>query len=215
LLFDSGLQFRPTSSRRKRDQAEHYWSAITRELETGCTCVTWDGSGQVIDPACICKDLPLPATHPVAAFLPNSRRTTLRMTSRIRNLFSELLEVLVSVIQPLPSSVYGMTMRPSALQPTIDKHAAQAEHLRSVLDPELIQQEIYHGVWDPSGLFQIIGETLKCHCAPMRDRNVEAMTQMAHSCVSGKDGASLAKAIRMCFDVLELMKLVRFVYLFF
>lgn len=162
----------------------------------------------MVETACICKDQPVPAIQPVAAFLPSTRRTTLRMSSRIHSLFSELLEVLVSVIQPLPSSVYGLTMRPSTLQPTIDKHAAQAQHLRSVLDPELIQQEIYHGVWDLSGLFQVIGDTLKCHCAPMRDRNVEAMIQTAQSCVSTKDGASLAKAIRMCFDVLELMKLV-------
>jgi len=209
LLFDSGLQFRPTSSRRKRDQAELYWAAVTRELECRCTCITWDGLGRIMaEPVCICRDIHSPPTHATALILPNFRGKTLRTASRIRHLFSELLEVLLSVIQPLPPSILNSTVRPTSFQPALDKLTTQANYIRSILDPELIQQEIYHGVWDASGLFQVLGETLKCHCAPMRDRNVEAMIQTAQSCVDGRNATSLAKAIRMCFDVLEFMKLV-------
>ena len=207
-MFDSGLQFRPTSSRRKRDQAELYWIAVTRELERHCTCITWDELGRIMtEPVCICRDFRSPPTHNTAVILPNFRGKTLRTASRIRHLFLELLEVLLSVIQPLPSSVLNSAVRPASFQPALDKITSQANYIRSILDPDLIQQEIYHGVWDASGLFQVLGETLKRHCAPMRDHNIEAMIQTAQSCVDGRNAASLTKAIRMCFDVLEFMKL--------
>ena len=209
LLFDSGLQFRPTSSRRKRDQAELYWTAVTRELECRCTCITWDELGHILaEPVCICRDLPSPPTYAAAVILPNFRGKTLRTASRIRHLFSELLEVLLSVIRPPPPSILNSAVRPTLFQPAPDKLTTQENYIRSILDPELIQQEIYHGVWDASGLFQALGETLKCHCAPMRDRNIEVMIQTAQHCVDGKNATSLTKAIRMCFDVLEFMKLV-------
>ena len=208
MLFDSGLQFRPTSSRRKRDQAELYWTAVTRELECRCTCITWDEHGRILaEPVCICRDLHSPPAHATAVILQNFRGKTLRTASRIRHLFSELLEVLLSVIQPLPPSILNSAVRPASFQPALDKLTAQANHIRSILDPELIQQEIYYGVWDASGLFQVLGETLKCHCAPMRDRNIEAMIRTAQPCVDGRNATSLAKAVRMCFDVLEFMKL--------
>lgn len=206
LLFDSGLQFRPTSSRRKRSQAELYWSAVARELECRCTCLTWNEHGHMLaEPVCICRDSCSPPTHNTVVFLPNLRGKTLRTISRIRNLFSELLEILLSIIQPTPSGILNSTA--THLQPAHDKSVTQGNYIRSILDPELIQQEIYRGVWDASGLFQILGETLKCHCAPMRDRSIETMIQTAQSCADGRDTTSLTKAIRMCFDVLEFMKL--------
>jgi len=208
LLFDSGLQFRPTSSRRKRDQAELYWTAVTRELKCRCTCIIWDELGRILpEPVCVCRDFRSPPTYNTAVILLNFRGKTLRTASRIRHLFSELLEVLLSAIQPLPYSILNSTVRPASFQPALDKLTSQASHIRSILDPDLIQQEIYHGVWDALGLFQVLGETLKCHCAPMRDRNIEAMIQTAQSCVDGRNAVSLTGAIRMCFDVLEFMKL--------
>jgi hypothetical protein len=209
LLFDSGLQFRPTSSRRKRDQAELYWAAIARELECHCTCITWDEHGRLLaEPVCICSDFRSPPTHNTAVILPNFRGKTLRTASRIRNLFSELLGVLLSIIRPLPPNLFNPAPVSSSLQPNPNKITTQDNYIRSVLDPELIQQEIYHGVWDASGLFRVLGETLKCHCAPMRDRNIEVMIQTAQPCVEGREATSLTKAIRMCFDILEFMKLV-------
>jgi hypothetical protein len=52
-------------------------------------------------------------------------------------------------------------VNPSTLQAQMQQHATQAARLRSVFDPDLIEQEIRHGVFDPSGLFQTIGEVLK------------------------------------------------------
>jgi len=45
----------------------------------------------------------------------------------------------------------------------------------------------------------------------MRDQAVEAMVEVAQSCAPGGVGtkADAVKAVRMCLDILELMKLVR------
>jgi hypothetical protein len=208
LLFDAGLQFRPTSSRRKRDMAENYWLAVIRELETGCTCVSFDLQGKPHSLVCACGQLSLPSLSPILAFSSSLRVLTLRMPSRIRPLLAEFLEVLLSVIQPL-SSISGMYVNPNTFQTQMQEHSAQAAHMRSVFDPELIEQELRHELFDPSGLFRSIGNTLKSHCAPMRDRAVEAMVDVALSCAPGGKGtkADAVKAVRMCMDILELMKL--------
>jgi hypothetical protein len=134
---------------------------------------------------------------------------TLRMPSRIRALLSEFLEVLLSVIQPL-ASMSGIYVHPNTFKSQMQIHAEQASYLRSIFDPELIEQELQHGVFDPSGLFRVIGETLKSHCAPMRDRAVESMVEVAESCAPGRGGGKIEaiRVVRQCLDILELMKLV-------
>lgn len=207
LLFDAGLQFRPTSGRRKRDLSDKYWSAIAQELQTGCTCVSFDLQWKPHDLLCVCAQGPIPQV-PSLTYCSPLRALTLRMPSRIRHLLTEFLEVLLFVIQPL-TSICGTYANPATLQTQIEQHAAQAAHLRSLFDPELIQQELHHQLFDPSGLFIVIGQTLKSHCAPMRDRLVDAMVEAAKACAPGCGGskADAVKAVRMCLDILELMKL--------
>ncbi|KAJ2968163.1 hypothetical protein NUW54_g13301 [Trametes sanguinea] len=76
LLFDSGLQFRPTSSRRKRDAADQYWLAIVRELESGCTCTTLDATASSHPRLrCACDAFPAPdSTRPAHQVLPRRVR---------------------------------------------------------------------------------------------------------------------------------------------
>lgn len=207
LLFDAGLQFRPTSGRRKRDLSDKYWSAIAQELQTGCTCVSFDLQWKPHDLLCVCAQGPIPQV-PSLTYCSPHRALTLRMPSRIRPLLTEFLEVLLFVIQPL-TSICGTYANPATLHTQIEQHAAQAAHLRSLFDPELIQQELHHELFDPSGLFIVIGQTLKSHCAPMRDRLVDTMVQAAKACAPGCGGskADAVKAVRMCLDILELMKL--------
>lgn len=207
LMFDAGLQFRPTSGRRKRDLSDRYWRAVAQELETGCTCISFDLQGHPCDCLCVCRSVPVPKDH-VLIFSPSSRVFTLRTPSRMRLLLTEFLEVLLFVIQPL-TGISDAYAHPSTLQPQIERHAAQAAHLRSVFDPDLIQQELKHDLFDPSGLFVVIGQTLKSHCAPMRDRAVDAMVDVAKKCAPGGGGtkADAVEAVRMCLNILELMKL--------
>jgi hypothetical protein len=210
LLFDAGLQFRPTSGRKKRELSDRYWRAVAQELENGCTCISFDMQWRPSECVCVCRRVPLPPQNPVLTYSTTRRVLTLRMPSRIRLLLSEFLEVLLFVIQPL-TSISDTYANPSTFQAQIERHAAQAAHLRSVFDPELIHQELQHNLFDPSGLFMVIGQTLKSHCAPMRDRAVDAMVDVAKACAPGGGGckADAVKAVRMCLDILELMKLVR------
>ncbi|KAF6757389.1 T-complex protein 11-domain-containing protein [Ephemerocybe angulata] len=209
LLFDPGLQFRPTSSRRKRDLSEKYWAAVVQEIENGCTCVSFDSRGKSHLPVCVCP--PHASDSPSSPTLHHVRSNvfTSRMPSRIQPLLSEFLEVLLLVIQPL-CTISGVYVNPGTFKSQMQEHSEQASYIRSLFDTFLIEQELKNNVFDPSGLFRTIGVTLKGHCAPMRDRSVEAMVQAAESC--GADPSSsrskdAIKAIRMCMEILELMKL--------
>ncbi|KAG5648312.1 hypothetical protein DXG03_004884 [Asterophora parasitica] len=208
LLFDPGLQFRPTCSRRKRAICERYWAALLQEVETGCTCVSFDSHGKPHPVVCACIQVPQPPSHPVVAYSSAMSVLTLRMPSRIRNLLAEFLEVLLLVIQPL-SSVSGMYVNPNTFKSQMQEHSAQAAYIRSIFDPALIEQELKHELFDPSGLFSAIGAILKGHCAPMRDRAVEAMVEAARTCAPGGTGSKrdAVTAVRLCLEILELMKL--------
>ncbi|CAE6440130.1 unnamed protein product [Rhizoctonia solani] len=157
LLFDPGLQFRPTSGRKKRELTDKYWQAVQIEVDTGCACTSFDERGRRLP--CVCGAL---------LSRPTSSRT---LPSRIPPLVNELCHVLQSVV-----------------------HSASA-------DPTLIAQELRHGVFDSRGVFKNLGAVLKQHCAPMRDRAVEMMVAVA-----GRPGGGV-RAVRMCFEILELMKL--------
>ena len=123
LLFDPGLQFRPTFSRRKRDIADKYWAAILRELESGCTCATCDAGGKLRERMCVCSSVPLPTGRPIRVFSSTGDFMTLRSPSRLKPLLCELLELLISIIQPPITQPAGLTMRPQLLHPQFQQNA--------------------------------------------------------------------------------------------
>lgn len=211
-MFDPGLQFRPTFSRRKRDIADNYWACIVRELETGCTCATFDAHGKPRDRRCVCSSVPLPTGRPIRVFSPAGDFMTLRSPSRLKPLLCELLEVLISIIQPPITQPAGLAVRPQLLHPQYQQNASHVAYLRAILDADLIQQEIEHGLFDPSGVFQAVGDIVRCYCAPMRDHVVDQMVSLAKSCAPGGSGSKTdaVRAIRQCFEIMELMKLVRY-----
>ncbi|PPR01749.1 hypothetical protein CVT24_001569 [Panaeolus cyanescens] len=196
LLFDPGLQFRP---RRRRDVSERYWKAVWREAQTGCTCISIDIYDKVHPTVCVCSRHPDPPPITIVSQISDTLYT-LRIPSRLPELLTEFLEVLVFVIQPLSNpNVYS---NPNAIREQAQEHSAHAAYIRSIFDPAFIEQEIRHKVFDPSGLFSAIGETLKGHCAPMRDSAVEAMVLQAQ-----QPGFEGFKAFRSCLELLEVMKL--------
>lgn len=96
------------------------------------------------------------------------------------------------------------------LSPQASHHHAQ---IRAVLDVPLVLQQVRHGVFDPVQLISFLGGLLKLHCAPIRDQLVNDMVTLAEeSRRMNKNGRpDLGKAvlaIRRCFDILELMRLV-------
>lgn len=58
---------------------------------------------------------------------------------------------------------------------------------------------------DLVALASFVGSTLKLHCAPMRDELVDEMMSL---CESGAKGG-ISRGLRLGFEILELMKLVR------
>jgi hypothetical protein len=111
-------------------------------------------------------------------------------------------------MQPLPDIPVKRKRRSHA--PIQHGFEDEEKYLRSLFDPELIEQEIRQKVFDPSGLFEQIGAIIKCHCAPMRDATVDAIVAAAKECKPGGRGttADMVKAVRACMDLLEYMKLV-------
>ncbi|KAF5369522.1 hypothetical protein D9758_002664 [Tetrapyrgos nigripes] len=195
LLFDYGLQFRPTHSRRKRQVADAYWAAVTREVETGCTCFSLDRRlCPLPTPVCICTHIPHPPASPVVCFLTHA--VTIRMPSRIRPLLNEFLEVLTLVIQPL-QSIYAMYVNPDSFRSQMAEHSTQAKYIRSIFDPALIEQELKHDALDLSTLLRVIGITLKRLCAPSAMKPPGGRASKADA----------VNAFRSCLDILELMKL--------
>lgn len=89
------------------------------------------------------------------------------------------------------------------LTPTTCASAVSTHHLliAQALDANLITQQIAHGVLDIANLMSFLGSILKQHCAPMRDEVIEKMIKTV--CEDG----NVALGLRMCFEILELMKL--------
>lgn len=219
MLFDEGIRFRPTTTRSKRAMTDGFWWAVKRELETGCTCLTFDDKFRPIVhlPACSCAQNTTPpptVIFTVSDARPEARERiwTIRTPSRIRPLIVELLAVILTVILPSPVRVCTGGHYRTMFRKLCPGHVAQVQLIREGLDPDLIVQELTHGLFDPSGLFVAIGDALKCHCAPMRDAMVDAMVTMAQLCAPGKGGGifEALRAIRMCFELVEIMKLVSY-----
>lgn len=85
--------------------------------------------------------------------------------------------------------------------PTVT-HALVPE-LFAALDPEFITSQVRRGVYDFERVFGIIGEAMKVHCAPVRDGMVNHMVQIAQ-------GGNVCVGLRLCFECVEVMKLVGF-----
>jgi hypothetical protein len=70
------------------------------------------------------------------------------------------------------------------------------------IDISLINQQLQHGIMDPGSLIIYVSELMKTNCAPIRDTLVE---EMVEKCKAG----DIVGTLKICFDLMELMKLVR------
>eukprot|EP00842_Homolaphlyctis_polyrhiza_P000053 jgi/Hompol1/1048/HPOL_001804-RA len=74
------------------------------------------------------------------------------------------------------------------------------EEIFANIDVNLISQQMEHGVMDPHGLVNYLAKLMKINCAPIRDELVDSM-------VSACEDGDIVQTLRICFDILELMKL--------
>lgn len=270
IVFDANVQFRPNfdgeRGRKKKEFGNKYWFAIQKEIETGCTCTSFNGmmllsctcgldtsktvaAGQSAPSVSSVKS-PMPSlanyAHSGSAFSmaatqmtptqvqfsakPKSPQASAiglgagRIPSRFPLLIQELRAICLSVL-PSPSSTSEPMTPPSArintsvpslsnaytpssarftAQTPITASSSVASHhilIAQSLDPLLITQQLQHGLLDIASLISFLGSILKLHCAPMRDEAIETMIKTI--CVDGE----VAVGLRMCFEILELMKL--------
>ena len=116
-----------------------------------------------------------------------------RIPSRITALAQELRDILIAILPVAQGASAEM--------------AATHRAIRDNIDPELIAQEVAHGILDFASLARFLVPILKAHCAPMRD---ELVDQMVCAIQKGQDNVNpdvVAYGLRCCFSVLEVMKL--------
>ncbi|GAA5930338.1 hypothetical protein JCM1841_005878 [Sporobolomyces salmonicolor] len=218
VVFDPNLMFRPNydgeRGERKRVAAEQYWTTVSREISLGCRCTTFSGATAL---PCIC----LPPNSTLCATPPPTSLSS-RLPSRIAPLIVELRNILLSLLPAPPSPpvtppilstpTFGQSSGypyPSPNSPTSPlaspghpsaSFAASRDQIFDVLDPAFLSQQLARGVLNLASLARFLGMTLKTHCAPMRDELVDEM-------VAACEGEGFVKGLRMCFEILELMKL--------
>lgn len=134
-----------------------------------------------------------------------------RLPSRVSALITELRDILLALL-PLASggdlqrqNGSGKSAKAFAANPTTTLAAVQM--INETLDSELIAQEVAHGVLDVISLANFFGQILKSHCAPMRDELVETMVESIRKGGEKNDMSLVSYGLRLCFEVLELMKL--------
>ncbi|SCV73986.1 BQ2448_6416 [Microbotryum intermedium] len=102
----------------------------------------------------------------------------------------------------IPALVLELRNIVLSLLPTPLNGVAQ-EEVMEMLDPAFICQQVgREGLLDVGKLADYLGVTLKTHCAPMRDHMIDEMVRICQG-----DDASVALGLRLCFEILELMKL--------
>lgn len=134
------------------------------------------------------------------AWTPSVASDTLsqHLSSRLTPLIHELRAILMSL---LPASSSKNSSSPSSFSASISR-----DQVLEALDPAFLTQQIRRRVLDVGSLARFLGRVLKLHCAPMRDATVD---EMVRACEAGQDGrGDIVTGLRMCFEILELMKLV-------
>lgn len=209
--------------------ADRYWLAVEREILHACRCAAF-----VYLPGPVFEGEP---THPLgllSCVCEGGRRTGLvapesqgvlplsRLPSRVSSLVVELRNILLSLLPPCPPDGSSRRLDPLRVTPT-----RTHDLVNSVLDPALLTTDLHSGTLDLPALAEFLGFILKSHCAPMRDWLVERMSALVSmrerecivqsepgqavnlEAVNGRRYVGLAGGLRLCFEVLELMKLVR------
>jgi hypothetical protein len=75
------------------------------------------------------------------------------------------------------------------------------DEINTNIDVNLINQQLEHGIMNPSSLIIYISDLMKTNCAPIRDPLVDKMVDHL------KQG-DIVETLKECFNILELMKLV-------
>ncbi|KAG0219402.1 hypothetical protein BGX33_002991 [Mortierella sp. NVP41] len=200
IVFDPHLQFRPNFDGErgltKRREADRFWHEVGSELNARRAVLTArrDATTKMLSLA------GLSASSPSSRMIQQQAQQMCPLPKAVLlpRLIDELREILLSLLPAVPNNQDGS--KPPQ-QDAAHQENSERALLTSTLDPDLLLQELDHGVLDVHGLFRYLGDSLKGHCAPMRDTLVESMV---HTVVNQEE---IVRGIRMCFEILEWMKL--------
>ncbi|KAF8964159.1 hypothetical protein BGZ46_000826 [Entomortierella lignicola] len=192
IVFDPHLQFRPNfdgeRGHTKRREADRFWREVGLELNNRRTILATrrEATATMLDLTGIT------ASNPTSRLVQLEAQQTYPLPDAVLlpRLIDELREILLSLLPQPPVA--------QDAAPVVNPERAL---LISTLDPDLLIQELDHGVLDVHALFRFLGDSLKGHCAPMRDALVESMVNIV------VDFDEIVRGIRMCFEILEWMKL--------
>ncbi|ORZ00010.1 T-complex protein 11-domain-containing protein [Lobosporangium transversale] len=199
IVFDPHLQFRPNFDGErglvKRREADRFWREVGIELNNrrATLAARREASNTMLSLA------GLPSSSSASRLVQQQAQQLCPLPKAVLlpRLIDELREILISLLPPTPPApATSPDGKPDP--PPINPERVQ---LMSTLDPDLIIQELDHGVLDVHALFRFLGDCLKGHCAPMRDALVESMVNIV------VDFDEIVRGIRMCFEILEWMKL--------
>ncbi|KAF8475023.1 T-complex protein 11-domain-containing protein [Kalaharituber pfeilii] len=84
---------------------------------------------------------------------------------------------------------------------------ADREEVEQSLDPELLMQQLEHGILDLKRMSLWLARIFKAHCAPMRDQWVDLMVSQFARGVDKGDNRALMEGWKSIFGILEAMKL--------
>lgn len=87
---------------------------------------------------------------------------------------------------------------------------ADREEVETSLDPDLLMQQLEHGILDLKRMSLWLAQIFKAHCAPMRDQWVDLMVSQFARGVDRGDKRSLMEGWKSIFGILEAMKLVSY-----
>jgi len=79
--------------------------------------------------------------------------------------------------------------------------------VKEVIDPEFLCQELFRGVLNVGNLATFLARTMKEHCAPMRDSQIEKMVKQFEIAQESGGTPAFVLGLRMVFEILEGMKL--------
>ncbi|KAG0280479.1 hypothetical protein BGZ95_009966 [Linnemannia exigua] len=200
IVFDPHLQFRPNFDGErgltKRREADRFWQEVGSELTARRAVLTArrDATTKMLNLA------GLSASSPSSRMIQQQAQQMCPLPKAVLlpRLIDELREILLSLLPAVSTNQDGS--KPSQ-QDAAHQENSERALLSSTLDPDLLLQELDHGVLDVHALFRYLGDSLKGHCAPMRDSLVESMV---HTVVNFDE---IVRGIRMCFEILEWMKL--------
>ncbi|PWZ01977.1 hypothetical protein BCV70DRAFT_225303 [Testicularia cyperi] len=239
VVFDPNVQFRPNfdgeRGRRKREAGERYWTAVAREIESGCTCTAFD-EGRVLPCTCSCATSAgtgsSDRTARNSSRLPVSRS---QMPSRIPLLVQELRAICLSILPcNFPPETTVRADSPSAEASGVEGSEREANAPASKTEAVAESSEGPVNLTASSGPawaathHQLIAQTLDPHLIAQELQHgvldVQALVTFLGSilklhCAPMRDDAiekmveivcvdrNVGKGLRLCFEILELMKL--------